>query len=111
MSPVKASFSCKVRISCGVRGWMIAATVVDSIGLRDKASASWWCFPDLYTMSKVYSCNCSDQRAKRLVGLRRDFNQQSEWWSVTTMKGRPYRYGRNFCTAQIIAKHSRSVVE
>lgn len=80
-------------------------------GFLESASALEFAFPGLYTILYSYSTNFSLQRSNLDVGSFTEFIQINGRWSVKSVNFRPYTYGRKYCPAKIIARHSFSIVE
>ena len=119
----KAEF-CKYRI----RGWSLSSRiwalrnssvkVCGSIGCweivytrRSRASALLWSFPGWYWIVKSYLCRVMAHRDSLPVGSHSDISHFRAWWSTTTVKWLPSKYGLHFWIATITDSGSHSVTE
>ena len=78
---------------------------------RDRASTLRWSFPERYWIVKSYPCRVKAHWASLPVGSRRDISHFRAWWSTTTVKWLPSKYGLHFWIATITNNASRSVTE
>ena len=77
----------------------------------DSVSALPWSFPEWYWILKSYPINVKAHQVSLPDGSRRDISHFRAWWSTTTVKWLPRKYGLHFWVATITDNFSRSVTE